>query len=173
MRRRSICLKGGDGRVRKPACRLPPRRREDLRPARNYLFNASIAGIEEADALLLIGSNPRLEAPVLNARIRKRYLAGDFPIAAIGEATDLTYQAEFIGAGADTLADLLAGKQSFADTLKNAENPMIIVGQGALTRDDGAAHVLASAIELAETGASFNMLHGGTRCRSWFGSAAR
>ncbi|MGB0698338.1 MAG: NADH-quinone oxidoreductase subunit NuoG [Parvibaculales bacterium] len=128
-------------------------------PRGNYLFNASIAGIEEADALLLIGSNPRLEAPVLNARIRKRYLAGNFPIASIGEAVDLTYKAEFIGAGADTLADLLAGKQSFADTLKNAENPMIIVGQGALTRDDGAA-VLASAIELAEkTGASFNMLH--------------
>ncbi len=128
-------------------------------PRGNYLFNASIAGIEEAGALLLIGSNPRLEAPVLNARIRKRYLAGDFPIAAIGEATDLTYETEFIGAGADTLADLLAGKQSFADTLKSAANPMIIVGQGALTRDDGAA-VLASAIELAEkTGASFNMLH--------------
>ncbi len=128
-------------------------------PRGNYLFNASIAGIEEADALLLIGSNPRLEAPVLNARIRKRYLAGNFPIASIGEAVDLTYKAEFIGTGADTLADLLAGKQSFADTLKNAENPMIIVGQGALTRDDGAA-VLASAIELAEkTGASFNMLH--------------
>jgi NADH-quinone oxidoreductase subunit G len=128
-------------------------------PRGNYLFNASIAGIEEADALLLIGSNPRLEAPVLNARIRKRYLAGDFPIAAIGEATDLTYQAEFIGAGADTLADLLAGKQSFAETLKNSDKPMILIGQGALTRDDGAA-VLASAIELAEkTGASFNMLH--------------
>ncbi|MBL70524.1 MAG: NADH-quinone oxidoreductase subunit G [Rhodobiaceae bacterium] len=128
-------------------------------PRGNYLFNASIAGIEEAGALLLIGSNPRLEAPVLNARIRKRYLAGDFPIAAIGEATNLTYETEFIGAGADTLADLLAGKQSFADTLKSAANPMIIVGQGALTRDDGAA-VLASAIELAEkTGASFNMLH--------------
>ena len=128
-------------------------------PRGNYLFNASIAGIEEADALLLIGSNPRFEAPVLNARIRKRYLAGDFPIAAIGEATDLTYQAEFIGAGADTLTDLLAGKQSFANTLKNADIPMIIVGQGALTRDDGSA-VLASAIQLAEkTGASFNMLH--------------
>ena len=128
-------------------------------PRGNYIFNASIAGIKEADALLLIGSNPRLEAPVLNARIRKRYLMGDFPIAAIGEAVDLTYKAEFIGAGADTLADLLAGKQSFADTLKNAKNPMIIVGQGALTRDDGAA-VLAAAIELAaKTGASFNMLH--------------
>ena len=128
-------------------------------PRGNYLFNATIAGIEEADALLLIGSNPRLEAPVLNARIRKRYLAGNFPIASIGEVVDLTYKAEFIGAGADTLADLLAGKQSFAETLKNAENPIILIGQGALTRDDGAA-VLASAIELAEkTGASFNMLH--------------
>ena len=128
-------------------------------PRGNYLFNATIAGIEEADALLLIGSNPRLEAPVLNARIRKRYLAGNFPIASIGEVVDLTYKAEFIGAGADTLADLLAGKQSFAETLKNGENPMILIGQGALTRDDGAA-VLASAIELAEkTGASFNMLH--------------
>ena len=128
-------------------------------PRGNYLFNANIAGIEEADALLLIGSNPRLEAPVLNARIRKRYLAGNFPIASIGEAVDLTYMAEFIGAGTDTLADLLAGQQSFADTLKNANNPMILIGQGALTRDDGAA-VLASAIKLAEkTGASFNMLH--------------
>ena len=99
-------------------------------PRGNYLFNASIAGIEEADALLLIGSNPRLEAPVLNARIRKRYLAGNFPIASIGEVVDLTYKAEFIGAGADTLADLLAGKQSFADTLKNAENPMITYRAG-------------------------------------------
>jgi NADH-quinone oxidoreductase subunit G len=125
----------------------------------NYIFNAGIAGIEDADALLLIGSNPRLEAPVLNARIRKRYLMGDFPIAAIGEATELTYKAEFIGAGTDTLADLLAGKQSFAETLKNADKPMILIGQGALTREDGAA-VLASAIELAEkTGASFNVLH--------------
>ena len=60
-------------------------------PRANYLFNSTVSGIEDADALLLIGSNPRLEAPVLNARIRKRYLAGDFPIAAIGEATDLTY----------------------------------------------------------------------------------
>ena len=125
----------------------------------NYIFNAGIAGIEDADALLLIGSNPRLEAPVLNARIRKRYLMGDFPIAAIGEATELTYKAEFIGAGTDTLADLLAGKQSFAETLKNADKPMILIGQGALTREDGPA-VLASAIELAEkTGASFNVLH--------------
>ena len=134
-------------------------------PRGNYLFNSTVAGIDEADALLLIGSNPRLEAPVLNARIRKRYLGGDFPIAAIGAPADLTYKAEFIGAGPDTLADLLAGKQSFADVLKNAERPMIIVGQGALARDDGDA-VLAMAVELAEKSGAvsadwngFNVLH--------------
>ena len=128
-------------------------------PRGHYLFNSTIAGIEEADALLLIGCNPRTEAPVLNARVRKRYLMGDFPIAAIGAPTDLTYAAEFIGAGAETLSELLAGKQSFADVLGQAKKPMIIVGQGALTRSDGAA-VLSMAIELADKcGADFNVLH--------------
>ena len=128
-------------------------------PRGNYIFNSTIAGIEEADALLLIGSNPRTEAPVLNARIRKRYLMGDFPVASIGAPVDLTYKAETLGAGPDTLADLLAGKQSFADVLSKAENPMIIVGQGALARADGDA-VLAMAIELADrVGATFNVLH--------------
>ncbi|MGC6534126.1 MAG: NADH-quinone oxidoreductase subunit NuoG [Parvibaculales bacterium] len=128
-------------------------------PRGNYIFNSTIAGIEEADALLLIGSNPRTEAPVLNARIRKRYLMGDFPVANIGAPVDLTYKAETLGAGPDTLAELLAGKQSFADVLSKAENPMIIVGQGALARADGHA-VLAMAIELAnKVGATFNVLH--------------
>ena len=128
-------------------------------PRGHYLFNSTIAGIEDADALLLIGCNPRTEAPVLNARIRKRYLMGDFPIAAIGAPTDLTYAAEFIGAGAETLSELLAGKQSFADVLGQAEKPMIIVGQGALTRGDGDA-VLSMAIDLADKcGADFNVLH--------------
>ena len=128
-------------------------------PRGNYIFNTSIAGIEEADAMLLIGTNPRLEAPVLNARIRKRYLMGNLPIAAIGAPVDLTYATEFIGAGPETLTELLAGNQSFADVLAKAEKPMIIIGQGALTREDGDA-VLAAAIELAaKTGADFNMLH--------------
>ena len=70
-----------------------------------YLFNSTIAGIEEADALLIIGSNPRHEAPVLNARIRKRKLAGPFPIGAIGGKTDLTYAVEWLGDGPATIAD--------------------------------------------------------------------
>src|SRR5918998_2129576 len=70
----------------------------------SYLFNATIAGIENADALLIVGSNPRREAAVLNARIRKRWRAGNFPIALIGEKADLTYPYDYLGAGAESLA---------------------------------------------------------------------
>ncbi len=134
-------------------------------PRANYLFNTTIAGIEDADALLIIGANPRVEAPVLNSRIRKRFMMGQFPIAMIGAPADLTYEVSHIGAGTDTLADLLAGQHGFADVLKNAQRPMILVGQAALTRDDGDA-VLAAAIQLAENSGAisptwngFNVLH--------------
>jgi NADH-quinone oxidoreductase subunit G len=102
----------------------------------SYLFNATIAGIERADALLIIGSNPRREAAVLNARIRKRWRAGNFPIGLIGEKADLTYTYDYLGAGAETLAGLASSK--FAETLKAAERPLVIVGAGALARKDGA-----------------------------------
>ena len=111
----------------------------------SYLFNATVAGIEEADALLIVGSNPRKESPVLNARIRKRWLKGAFPIGLIGERLDLTYPYEYLGAGPDTLGEL---PQAFAETFGKAEKPLVIVGQGALTRADGSA-VLARAAELA------------------------
>ncbi len=134
-------------------------------PRANYLFNTTIAGIEDADALLIIGANPRVEAPVLNSRIRKRFMMGQFPIAMIGAPADLTYEVSHIGAGTDTLADLLAGQHGFADVLKNAQRPMILVGQAALARDDGDA-VLAAAIQLAENSGAisptwngFNVLH--------------
>ncbi|MBB3770443.1 NADH-quinone oxidoreductase subunit G [Angulomicrobium tetraedrale] len=112
-----------------------------------YVFNATIAGIEQADALLIIGSNPRLEASVMNARIRKRWLAGNFPIGLIGEHVDLTYPYDYLGAGSDTLLDLV-GDGTFATTLKNAQRPLILIGQGALSRPDGAA-ILALAGRLA------------------------
>ncbi|MBL8674168.1 MAG: NADH-quinone oxidoreductase subunit G [Rhodospirillales bacterium] len=114
-----------------------------------YLFNAGIAGIDKADAILIVGSNPRLEAPVLNARIRKRHLAGRAKIGLIGDvAGDLTYPVERLGHGAATLSELAAGGHSFLATLKDAKTPMIIVGQGALRRPDGAA-VLAEIRALA------------------------
>src|SRR5579871_1093100 len=103
----------------------------------SYLFNATIAGIEQADALLIVGANPRREAAVLNARIRKRWRAGNFPVALIGERADLTYPYDYLGAGAETLAGLAQSK--FAETLKGAQRPMVLLGAGALTRKDGAA----------------------------------
>jgi NADH-quinone oxidoreductase subunit G len=118
-----------------------------------YLFNAGIAGIERADALLIVGSNPRREAPVLNARIRKRWRAGQFPVALVGEKIDLTYPYDHLGAGPQTLADLVAGQHSFAETLKAAERPMIVVGMGALTRPDGAAVAALAAKAAIELGA--------------------
>jgi NADH-quinone oxidoreductase subunit G len=118
-----------------------------------YLFNASIAGVERADALLIIGSNPRREAAVLNARIRKRWRAGQFPVALIGERVDLTYPYDYLGAGPDTLAELVGGKHSFGQMLKTAEHPLIIVGAGALARPDGAAVAALAARAAIELGA--------------------
>ena len=115
----------------------------------SYIFNSTIAGIEDADAILLVGANPRWEAPVLNARIRKRYLMGGVAIAAIGPELDLTYRHQNLGDSPAILDDLLAGKGDFAAALKSAERPMIIIGSGALVRPDGGA-ILAKARELLE-----------------------
>ncbi|MFB9267890.1 NADH-quinone oxidoreductase subunit NuoG [Bradyrhizobium erythrophlei] len=114
----------------------------------SYIFNPTIAGIDQADALLIIGSHPRKEAAVLNARIRKRWRTGGLKVGMIGAKADFTYDHDYLGAGTDTLADLVAGKHSFADVLKNAKHPIILVGAGAYTRHDGAA-VLAQAAKLA------------------------
>jgi len=115
----------------------------------SYIFNTSIAGIEDADALLIIGSNPRIEAPVLNARIRKRYLKGGFQVGVVGPQTDLTYKHENFGADAATIAEIASGKHAFAKVLKAAKNPMLIVGSSALMRADGAA-ILALAKQIAD-----------------------
>lgn len=115
----------------------------------SYLFNPTIAGIEEADALLIVGANPRVEAAVLNARIRKRWRMDSFPIAVIGEQAELRYKYEYLGAGPETLAELVEGSNKFAATLKKAKRPMIIVGQGALSRTDGLS-VLGNVVKLAE-----------------------
>ncbi len=131
----------------------------------DYLFNSTFAGIAQADALLLIGCNPRREAAVMNARIVQRARAGNFAAASIGAPIDANYPCQALGAGPRTLQDLLDGKHPFAATLQQAKRPMLIVGMGALARADGAA-VLAAAKKLAQNvgalGAEwngFNVLH--------------
>ncbi|HWJ87289.1 MAG TPA: NADH-quinone oxidoreductase subunit NuoG [Pelagibacterium sp.] len=131
----------------------------------SYLFNATIAGIENADAILIIGANPRREAAVLNSRIRKTWRAGDVAIGVIGEAADLTYDYTHLGAGIDSLVDLAAGKGDFANTLKAAKRPLVIVGEGAVTGVSG-KDVLALAAEIARASGAlteewngFSVLH--------------
>src|SRR5438874_4834660 len=112
--------------------------RLDARCRAAYLFNTTIAGIENADACLLVGTNPRWEAPLVNARLRKRYLQGGFRVAAIGAALDLTFPIEMLGNNGSVLNALAAGDHPWADILRNAKNPMTLVGQGAHARHDGA-----------------------------------
>ena len=123
----------------------------------SYLFNSTIAGIEEADAILIVGCNPRKEAPVLNARIRKRYLKGGLSVGLIGEKVDLTYPYHYVGATPDLIAACKPPDGS--------KKPMLILGQAALSRPDGAA-ILEAARRVAEqTGTikdgwnGFNVLH--------------
>ena len=137
----------------------------DAKNRASYIFNTSIAGIEQADAILIIGSNPRTEAPILNARIRKRYLKGGLQVGVIGPQTDLTYKANNLGNDAGIVSQIAAGSHDFANVLKNAKKPMLIVGQGALARADGAA-ILAAAKQIADTCGlikdgwnGFNVLH--------------
>ncbi|MFZ2018964.1 MAG: NADH-quinone oxidoreductase subunit NuoG, partial [Methyloceanibacter sp.] len=135
----------------------------------SYLFNSTIAGIDQADAILLVGTDPRNEAPVLNARIlkRSRQTQGRVPIGVIGRKDDLTYAYDYLGGGPETLAKIADGTHPFLKTLEGAERPMLILGQGALACPDGAA-ILALAAKAAETmGAikpalgwnGFNVLH--------------
>jgi NADH-quinone oxidoreductase subunit G len=109
----------------------------------SYIFNPAIAGIDVADSLLIIGSNPRKEAPVLNARIRKRWLKGGFEISLIGEKADFTYEYNYLGVGPETLAGIIGHLPV------KAEKPMVLIGQGALAREDGRA-ILALAAKAAQ-----------------------
>jgi NADH-quinone oxidoreductase subunit G len=114
-------------------------------PRESWLFNTTIAGLEHADAVLLIGAHPRVEAAVLNARLRKIWLSGQARVGAIGAPVDHGYGCEHLGEGASALEDLMAGKGDFARAFEAAQRPVIIVGMGALCRPDGANVLSASA----------------------------
>src|SRR5271169_5985872 len=124
----------------------------------SYLFNSTIAGVEQADAIFIVGSNPRREAPVLNARIRKRWLRGGVTVSVVGEPADLTYRYDHLGAGSETVAAL-------AEKAPAGPKPMFIIGAAAFARPDGTA-VLASLAKAALAAGvvkdgwnGFNVLH--------------
>jgi NADH-quinone oxidoreductase subunit G len=102
-------------------------------PRETWLFNSTLAGIETADVVLFVGTNPRLEAPVLNARFRKMWLTGRTRFGLVGDAADLTYRVDHLGTSAPDLAALVPGKSDFAKALGKAERPALVIGEGALT----------------------------------------
>jgi NADH-quinone oxidoreductase chain G len=102
----------------------------------NYLFNTTISRIEESDLCLLIGTNTRIEAPMINLRLRKRFLQGGFHVASIGPKVNLTYDVEDLGNDITTLLDICEGKHAFNRRLLKARNPMIIVGTSIINRPD-------------------------------------
>ena len=135
-------------------CRPPMSGIDPGMPRAAYIFNPTIAGIDEADAILIVGSNPRYEASVLNARILKAWRTRSTPVAVIGERTELTYPYEYLGAGIETLAELAAGKGSFAETWNKASKPIVIVGEGTVSHGEASSKqigrdVMALAAQLA------------------------
>lgn len=134
-----------------------------------YTFNTTIAGIEEADACFIIGANVRQDATMIHARLRKRFLAGDFPVAYVGGALpqdrDFTFKYDNLGTDPGVLEEILKGKHAFSKVLKKAKKPMIILGQSALTRDDGKGlHEIAATIAdtygcIQKEWNGFNVLH--------------
>ncbi|WP_420469507.1 NADH-quinone oxidoreductase subunit NuoG [Brevundimonas sp. FT23042] len=131
-------------------------------PREGWLFNSGLQGIENADAILIVGANPRTEAPLLNARLRKAWLAGKSEIGLIGEQAALTFDYNWLGAGSKTLGKL---PKAAVDFLTKAERPAIIVGAGALTGETGPAVLnalgaLAKKVGVVKDGWNgFNVLH--------------
>ncbi|MDX2095523.1 MAG: NADH-quinone oxidoreductase subunit NuoG [Alphaproteobacteria bacterium] len=137
----------------------------DVADRASYLMNTGIANLEKADVALFIGTNPRHEAPLVNTRLRKAYLANGMQAFNVGAAFDLTFPVQQLGENPQVLAEIAAGKHPVAEALKNAKNPVIVLGAGALARGDG-AEILKAAKAIADTCKvvregwnGFNMLH--------------
>jgi len=103
----------------------------------NYIFNSSINGIEQSDLVLLIGTNPRLEATILNSRIRKAYVKNNLKIYSIGDPGNLTYPYEIIGSTTATIRDIASGLNKFSNKIKKSKKPLVILGESALNEKIG------------------------------------
>ncbi|XP_002742151.1 NADH-ubiquinone oxidoreductase 75 kDa subunit, mitochondrial-like [Saccoglossus kowalevskii] len=132
----------------------------DLRS--NYLLNTSIAGIEEADLLLLVGTNPRYEAPLLNCRIRKSWRLNDLEVAVVGSKVDLTYTYDHLGDSTTVLKDIVDRKHPFCKKLASAKRPMVVIGSGALQRKDGQA-ILSAVTNIAQSARASGQVDEGWR----------
>jgi len=103
----------------------------------NYIFNSSIKGIEDSDLILLVGTNPRLEATILNARIRKAYIKNKIKIYSVGNPGDLTYPYQNIGSNTSIIKEIAMGVHSISDKIKRSKKPIVIIGESALYGQTG------------------------------------
>ncbi|WP_341823513.1 NADH-quinone oxidoreductase subunit NuoG [Wolbachia endosymbiont (group A) of Agelastica alni] len=147
---KEVMQKLGSGNIdcRQDGAKLIPNNRG------SYVFNTTIEGIENADLCLLINTNPRIEAPIINVRLRKRYLQGNFPVASVGPNIEYLYHVEKLGDNPDILSEIANGNHKFCKLLSAAQSPMLIIGQDALVRDDSES-ILILAGKIAE---EFNMV---------------
>ena len=109
----------------------------------NYLFNTSIANIDNADLILLVGANPRLEATIINARIRKNFVKNNTNIYSIGDPGDQTYKINYLGDNLNILNEIENDKSIFSEKIKLSKNPIIIIGESVLNTKQG-SYVLES-----------------------------
>lgn len=115
----------------------------------NYLLNSTIAGVEDADRIVLIGTNPRWEAAILNARMRKAYLSGETDVAVIGQKWESTFGFEHLGVDLKSVKAMLAPGSKWSEELVGAKRPMIVVGSGVVEHKDG-AEVFAEVAKFVE-----------------------
>ena len=138
----------------------------DLRSS--YLLNTSIVGVEDADLIIFAGTNPRYEAPLFNARVRKAWTHYATDVAIIGPEVDLTYSYDHLGTDANVVQKLLDGSHPYCKRIAAAKNPMIVVGSALLSRPDGGvlfgqlqqlAHKIKSSGAVSAEWKVFNVLH--------------
>ena len=103
----------------------------------NYLFNTSIVGIDDSDLVLLVGANPRLEATMINSRIRKNFVSKKLEVFSIGNPGDQTYKVNFLGDNLNILKDIENEKSIFVERIKLAKKPIIIIGESVLNSKQG------------------------------------
>jgi len=129
---------------------LNPKNRE------NYLFNSSINGIEETDFIFLLGTNPRFEATILNARIRKAYLQNKTKIISLNEMGDLTFPYQSLDGNTETIKKIIEGKHEVSDLIKQAKKPMVIIGQSAL-KSKSSKYIFESIKKILEENNQFSI----------------
>ena len=104
---------------------------------KNYIFNSNIEGLEESDLIILVGTNPRFEATILNSRIRRAYLKNKTTIYSVGDVGDLTYPYAILDNNTKIIKDIVSNKHEVSTKIINAKKPIIVIGQSVLKIKSG------------------------------------